>query len=331
MPSWHDILEEIKVKGSTYDIVRRDAVKKLHRITNRNTILYYSGWLQKPSSQGIQVNDADKNGFMTVIHKMDRSKGLDLILHTPGGETAATESLVDYLHSMFGSDIRAFVPQLAMSAGTMIACACKEIVMGKQSSLGPIDPQYGQLPAHGVIEEFERAVKETTQNPALIPIWQPIIAKYHPTLIGECQKILKWSDSMVKEWLSRGMLSNRSEEEKETITTQIIKELSDHSHNLSHSRHLSAEKCQSIGLNVTMLEDDPKLQDAILTVHHACMHTLAFTPAIKIIENQKGIAYIMNQQAILVQNAVNIGAQNIPDTLKKNEMTEPVKSDDVPL
>ena len=80
-----------------------------------------------------------------------------------------------------------------------------------------------------------------------------------------------------------------------------------------------------------MLEDDPKLQDAILTVHHACMHTLAFTPAIKIIENQKGIAYIMNQQAILVQNAVNIGAQNIPDTLKKNEMTEPVKSDDVPL
>jgi len=69
--------------------------------TGRNVIIYYSAWLQKPSIVGLQVNDADKNGFMTVIHELDRSKGLDLVLHTPGGETAATESLVDYLRSMF--------------------------------------------------------------------------------------------------------------------------------------------------------------------------------------------------------------------------------------
>ena len=64
---------------------------------------------------------------MTVIHELDRSLGLDLLLDTPGGETAATESLVDYLRSMFGSNMRAIVPQLAMSGGTMIACACNEI------------------------------------------------------------------------------------------------------------------------------------------------------------------------------------------------------------
>jgi ClpP class serine protease len=118
MPSWHQLLEEIKIKGSTYDVVRRDYLRKLQRITGRNVILYYSGWLQKQGVPGIQVNDADKNGFMTVIHGLDRSKGLDLILHTPGGETAATESIVDYLYSMFGTNIRAIVPQLAMSAGS---------------------------------------------------------------------------------------------------------------------------------------------------------------------------------------------------------------------
>ena len=37
-----------------------------------------------------EVNDADKNGFMTAVHGLDRSKGLDLLLHTPGGGTAAT-------------------------------------------------------------------------------------------------------------------------------------------------------------------------------------------------------------------------------------------------
>lgn len=97
MPSWHDILNQITQSGSTFDVVRRQYINELSTKTGRNTILYYSGWLQKPGVQGTEVNDSDKNGFMAVIYQLDRSKGLDLILHTPGGEVAATESLIDYL------------------------------------------------------------------------------------------------------------------------------------------------------------------------------------------------------------------------------------------
>jgi ClpP class serine protease len=121
MPNWHEINSEIRVSGSTHDIVRRKYLQQLYEHTRRNIIVYYSGWLQKPEiGNATAVNDADKNGFMTVIHRLDPSVGVDLILYTPGGETAATESLVDYLHSIFGYNIRAIVPQLAMSAGTMI-------------------------------------------------------------------------------------------------------------------------------------------------------------------------------------------------------------------
>ena len=133
MPNWNEILNEIKAAGSTHDVVRRRYLSALQQLTRRNVIIYYSGWLQKPNLVGVEVNDADKNGFMSVIHQLDRSIGLDLVLHTPGGDPAATESLVNYLHSMFGTDIRAIVPQLALSAGTMLACACKEIIMGKHS------------------------------------------------------------------------------------------------------------------------------------------------------------------------------------------------------
>jgi membrane-bound ClpP family serine protease len=136
---------------------------------------------------------------MTTINKLDVSKGLDLILHTPGGDTAATESIVDYLWQIFQGDIRCFVPQMAMSAGTMIACSCKEIWMGKQSSLGPVDPQFGGIPAHGVLEEFTRAYNEMVNDPRTIPVWQPVIAKYGPTFIGECDKAVKWSTSLVKD------------------------------------------------------------------------------------------------------------------------------------
>ena len=302
MPSWHDLLREIKEAGSAHDVIRRRYLERLHDRTGRNIIIYYSAWLQKPSIAGLQVNDADKNGFMTVIHELDRSKGLDLILHTPGGETAATESLVDYLRSMFGTDIRAIVPQLAMSAGTMIACACKEVVMGKHSSLGPIDPQYFGMPAHGVIEEFKRAFAEIQADQMKMAVWQPIIAKYNPTLIGECEKAIQWSNEMTKEWLVSGMLS--ADPERNDKADAILRELGDHALTKSHARHLSAKKCSEIGLNVRLLEDDHDLQGAVLSVHHACIHTLGATPAYKIIENHKGVAFIQIAQSVIVQGPI---------------------------
>ena len=199
MPSWGEVLTEIQAAGTTHDLVRRKYLAQLHELTGRNVILYYSGWLQKAflTRQGVvgfEVNDSDKNAFMATIHNMDRSLGLDLLLHTPGGDTAATESIVDYLRSMFGRNIRAFVPQLALSAGTMIALASREIVMGKHSSLGPIDPQINGIPAHGVVEEFNRAIGEIKADPTRAVVWQPIIAKYTPTFIGECQKAIAWGE-----------------------------------------------------------------------------------------------------------------------------------------
>ena len=294
MPNWNSLLDEIKQSGSTFDIVRRRYLNELSSITGRNTIVYYSGWLQKgvqiPNFRGFAVNDNDKNGFMTAIHELDRSKGLDLILHTPGGETAATESLVDYLRSMFGTNIRAIIPQLAMSAGTMIALSCKEIIMGKHSSLGPIDPQLFGLPAHGVIEEFQRAATDIANNPAMTVLWQPIIAKYNPTLIGECEKAIIWSKEMVTEWLISGMFVNHENSKQDA--EQVVNELSSHILTKSHARHISADKARSLGINIIDLESDQKLQEAIMSVHHSCIITLSSTPAYKIIENQNGTAFI---------------------------------------
>lgn len=299
MPNWHEILDELKEAGSTHDVVRRRYLQKLHKVTGRNIILYYSGWLQKPDMPGAIVCDADKNGLMTVIHKLDPKKGLDILLHTPGGETAATESIVDYLRSIFGTNIRAIIPQLAMSAGTMIACACSEIVMGKQSSLGPIDPQFRGMPAHGVVEEFKQAYEEIKADPPKMAVWQPIIAKYTPTLVGECEKSIKWSNEMAREWLKTGMFKNDAKGDAKIHL--IIEGLGSHALTLSHARHLSAQTCREMGLKVLFLEDDDKLQDAVLSVHHACIHTLAATQAFKIIENHKGIAFIQAIQQMIVR------------------------------
>jgi ClpP class serine protease len=284
VPTWNDILSEITSAGSTHDIVRRRYIKRLSARTKRNTIIYYSAWLQKSDMyrqhpMDFIVNDGDKNGLMATIHKMDRSKGLDLLLHTPGGDMAATESFVDYLRLMFGRDIRAIVPQIAMSGGTMIALACREIVMGKHSNLGPIDPQQGGVPVHTIKEEFDKALKEVAATPGTAPIWQVVISKYGPGQISESQKVIAWADTMTKEWLRTGMFEGDGD--ATTKINRVVQELGSHAITLSHARHISMAGARDLGLNIVQLEDDQKLQDAVLSVHHSTILSLNMTPAVK--------------------------------------------------
>lgn len=295
MPDWNEVLREIAIESTTrgpaaLDYVRRDYLTKLAAYTKRNVIAYYSAFLSKPGIQLLDINDEDLNGFMMAVHKLDRSTGLDLILHTPGGSIASTESIVNYLHLMFGKDIRVFVPQLAMSAGTMIACSSKEIVLGKQSSLGPIDPQLRGIPAQGVIDEFKKALEEYKQDPDSLQVWQFIIQKYMPTFLGQCNQALQWTESFVTEQLKGVMFEG--DPEATVKAKRIVDFLKDTDEHKAHDRHIPMAKCIEIGLRIKKLEDDPELQDLTLTVHHCFMHALMNTPAFKIIENHMGSAFV---------------------------------------
>lgn len=256
---------------------------------------------------GHDINDLDIDGFMNVVHGMDRKKGLDLVLHTPGGGIAATEKIVHYLRSLFGTDIRCIIPQMAMSAGTMIACAAKEIVMGRQSCLGPIDPQLYGLPCHGVVEEFKTAKREVAANPAYLGVWQPIINKYGPAFLGECQKSMELSELLVKDWLETGMLASDKKRAR-----KVVKALSNHATTKTHDRHLDAERARLIGLNVTMMEDDNEFQDMILTIHHSFMLTLFNSNIVKMMESDAGKMFVINgapQQQVIPMAVHQMGIQ----------------------
>jgi hypothetical protein len=84
------------------------------------------------------------------------------------------------------------------------------------------------------------------------------------------------------------------DKDAERKAKKTIKELSTLALTKSHARHISMKKADDIGINVVSLEDNQDLQDAVLTVHHACIQTLSSTPACRIIENHLGIALIEN-------------------------------------
>jgi hypothetical protein len=299
--NWNDIHEEIiageikRQRESISDQVRRKYLAELQKLTGRNTIAYYSGWLSKPGPQFVtitQISDDDKAGFMSCFRGWDWAKGLDLILHLPGGSIAATETIIDYVRGKFGDNIRTIVPQISMSGGTMLACAGREIVMGLHSNLGPIDPQFGPWPALAILEEFDRACREVGANPNLAAVWQPILSKYQPTLLSQAEHAIKWSREIGKKALVEGMFKGDANADKKA--NDIIDFLISHDVHHAHGRHVHRKELQDKGLKILELEKDPKLQEAVLSVHHSMMHTLMNSNAVKIIENHSGESLIRN-------------------------------------
>jgi hypothetical protein len=309
MPNWLHVLGEIQKEtndknDSADDKVRKRYLMKLHTHHGRNIICYYSGFLTKPKVEGIDINDEDKNGLMLCIHGLDRSKGLDLFLHTPGGGGAATESIVNYLKQMFGNDIRAFVPQIAMSAGTIIACACKEIFMGKHSNLGPIDPQINGLPAAAVLAEIQTAYDEIAADNKKAWVWNPILSRYTPGFVQQCQWAVQAAQDMVIPFLKDNMFVTHTDYDQ--LARKIVSRLTDLSKNKGHDKHIHYQECKDMGLEVRELENpkDKTLQDLVLTVHHCYMYSLSNTGAFKYIENHTGRRWLKAQLQITTQQFI---------------------------
>lgn len=289
MPSWSEIINDVSKYsdiGVELDKKREEYLNKISNITGRNVIAYYSGWLIKPDVPHVIIDEQDKNAFMTTVHQLDKNRGLDLILHTPGGDIAATESIVTYLKSIFRDDIRALIPQISMSAGTMIAMSCKEIIMGEQSSLGPIDPQMGGIACQAVIDEFKRAVNEVSENQASLGLWQTIISKYHPTFLTSCEKAVEWSEKLAEKWLK--------EVNADIDFSRIKNVFINHNNSYSHNRHLSKKDCRDAGLNIIDLESNQDLQDAVLSLHHCYMIMFDKFLISKIVENNINGRYVQH-------------------------------------
>jgi hypothetical protein len=288
--NWESVIKDINNSKGTLDYLRSKYIKELEKHTKINTIVYYSGWMQG-KRQNVSIDDSDMEGFMNVMENYHRESGLDIVLHTPGGEPNATSSIVSYLKKMYGNDVRFIVPHMAMSAGTMLCCSGKEIVMGKQSSLGPVDPQFnGGISAYSIVAEFEDAQKQLKKDPSpgTTQFWAIRLQQFPAAFLKVAIDSIDLTNEYVKKWLLDNMLHNETKKAE-----QVTAFLNDHKASKAHGRHYNIDNCKEIGLKVRPLEDDQELQDLVLQLHHLMVITLQKTSACKIICNESN-NYIMN-------------------------------------
>jgi len=300
MASWIEIKREIESRKS-HDDVRRERIRAVEEITGRPLVIYATAFQvrEKVAASGgeVGIDSRDKIGFNEVISNLE-GQNLDVLIHSPGGEAEAAESVVAILRSRF-SHIRFIIPDQAKSAATMICCAGNEILMDERSELGPIDPQMvirradGALvpaPAQAILDQFDKAKEALSKNPQHMPAWLPILQPLGPSLLQECETAYKLSRSLVTDWLEKYMFAEHPE--KDRLAKRAADYLADAGKHLSHGRRIGLEDLVALEMNIANLRSMPELREAIWDLYHAIGLTLDETAAFKIIENGHGRAYI---------------------------------------
>jgi ATP-dependent protease ClpP protease subunit len=315
MASWSQLQLQlnavpIQQRGDWLQAQINREMQALATLTNCQVIVYASSYLQKPQVPGILVSitPEDINGFLSALHGMDCSRGLLLVLHTPGGSAEAAETIVSYLWSKF-SDITTLIPTYAMSAGTMIALASNRLIMGRQSQLGPTDPQFfmggGTFSAHSIVKQFEEAKSDIIGNPELARAWAPVLQPFGPALLQEARKALVYGQSLVTDWLTKRMFNGT--QDAVAHARRAAKHFSGDQHG-SHGKRIDRTEARSLGLTVEDLELNQPLQVAALTLYHAL--TLAFEngPGAKAIISSNGSTWMKNMS----MQVIGTGLSQVP-------------------
>lgn len=298
MPTWfelHKTFDELPDLDSkefwVYDTLT-NALQEVSRLRSadgdqRNVIFYSSAFLQDKYSTEIHL--VDVNGFVSVVNGMNRSSGLSLILHTPGGSVNAAEALVEFLRSEF-EDIEVLVPALAMSAGTMISLSADRVVMGRQSQLGPIDPQFnvhGSIySATSIVDTFEEAKLETQKNPNFRHVWTPVLNEMGFTSLIDARKAISLSETLVTNWLRTGMF--KDDPQGEDKSTRVAQYFNDASVHLSHGRRIGFQEVKDQGIKCELLEDDPQLSEAVMLAYNIVTVLFYVGPTTKLIACNTG-------------------------------------------
>ncbi len=298
MSSWSELLRELSENTDDptwLDNKLKEQLVRVSEFRKGTAVIFYASAFLNKNHLDSTITREDINGFMNALYEADTDKGLTLILHTPGGDPNAVESIVDYLHSKF-KYIEVIIPYLAMSGGTMISLASDLLILGRQSQLGPIDPQFpigGKIHSARAIQEgFNRAKEDIRSDVKLGHLWAPILQNMGPSLIVEAEKALSYSKELVVNWLARRMFRCEDEPERQNIVNQIAayfnaESVGSYGTVHVHGQRIGIQKLRELGLKVESLENSQTLQNVVLTAYHLMTLIFENTPSIKFIVSNR--------------------------------------------
>jgi Serine dehydrogenase proteinase len=231
---------------------RQDLIRAVEEATQRRLICYVGGL-----RTGISRDDV--LFLVDLLHNVRPNEGLDLLLHTGGGDMDAAEKLISMIRTHVGAaELRVVIPDFAKSAGTLMALGADYIVMSNSSELGPIDPQIvlndGQgnfvpTPIQSYLDAFDQFSAALKKDPGDVAA-RIMLEKLDPARLKVFQTARQRARTFAEDRLKRGMFKSP----RIGNHTKIASELLDTTKWLSHGQLIDHEDAKEIGLHVEYLE-----------------------------------------------------------------------------
>ena len=212
-----------------------------------------------------------------VKRESDRKDGaVAVFLRTAGGSAETAERMVGVLRKHY-QQVYFVVPDMAMSAGTILCMSGDKIYMDYASSLGPIDPQIpapdtgDYVPALGYLDK----VKEITEKGDLAPADVVLLKSLDLAKLALFEQARDLSRDLLKKWLVDYKFKDWTEhrttnpgtpvtpDQKEARAEEIAVALGNHKLWRSHGRSLDTTKLKDLRIEIDDYSDLDDLRHLI--------------------------------------------------------------------
>lgn len=142
--------------------------------------------------QSASIGLSEEFAIVTAIETIKAANvdTLYILVNSPGGGVSSSYKIARMLRASF-SNIKAFVPHMAASGGTLMVLAANEVVMGPMSNLTPIDVQVGYNGQYVSSYSMSRALSRLSQYFAKVTAdeapypWRAMAEKLDPILMED--------------------------------------------------------------------------------------------------------------------------------------------------
>lgn len=205
------------------DIVRRQVEFNLastRAVDNYNILLLYDS---------ASIGPSDSSRLYSALADADRDKPVLLILSSPGGDIAAAYFIAKLCHEHTSKSFEVAVPRQAKSAATLICCGADKIHMGSLSELGPIDPQFGNIPALALKQSVEHIAQLVSQYPGAADMFSEYLRKsLRIEALGYYERVAESATQYAIRLLGSRRTGVQDVGRNQQIARQLVYEYKDH-------------------------------------------------------------------------------------------------------
>jgi hypothetical protein len=252
----NNIQKQIFAERAQFPATRTKAIKAVEKdLGGRTLVTFFTSF-----SHAVGIDNDDCDMLQSVLQHIDLSKGLALMVDSPGGDGLAAELIVNTCRAYSGTnDYWAIVPGSAKSAASIICMGASKIVMADTSQLGPVDPQiirreganYRQFSAYNLVSSYDKLFKEAVQTKGNLEPFLQQLQSFNITDINHYRDLISLAEDIAIKILKSGMMKKRT---KAQIRKCIELFLDPKMGTISHSRSINRIEAEDCHLKIEKLD-----------------------------------------------------------------------------